>query len=97
MPAGQREKKGAGEEQEPQSSPPPRKHAAGVQPTAEKKCVAGDTHLARQAFPHGQKVGLLPWGQTHLEMLPTQLQSHEHSLSAAGMDLCPKQERMARF
>jgi len=46
--------------------------------------MAGDAHLARQALPHGEEVGLLPRGQTHVQVLPGELQGHEQPLPDAG-------------
>lgn len=80
------EEEGTVKEQKPQSPPPSWKSPAGVQPPAEKKRLAGDSHLARQALPHGEEVGLLPRGQTHVQMLPSLLQGDEQPLSAAGTD-----------
>ena len=48
-----KKEKGTGKEQEPQGPPPAWKPAAGVQPSSEEEQMAGDTHLACQAVPHG--------------------------------------------
>lgn len=77
---------GTGEEQEPPGPSTSRKRAAGVQPQAEEEHLAGDAHLACQALPHGEKMGLLSWWQANVQMLPALLQSDEQPLPAAGIN-----------
>lgn len=52
-PPGQLEEERTCKEQMPQSSPAAQKPAAGVQSSSAEEHLAGDTHLARQALPHG--------------------------------------------
>lgn len=78
------EEEGTGEEQESQGPPPAWKPAAGVQPQTKEEHLAGDAYLARKALSHGEKVGLLPWGQAHVQVLSALLQGNEQPLSAAG-------------
>lgn len=83
-PSCQEGKEGGVKGQESQSPPSSWQLAAGVQPAAEEECVVGNSHLARQALPHGEEVGLLSGGQAHSEVLQGLLQGHEQPLPPAG-------------